>query len=133
MDNLKLGIDAVGAAGGVVEAAISYTGDISDPKRGKYTLDYYLDLARQLVDHRVSAVTPRFHSCHSSRRDRGSVARACFANARAVCRRRPTRPMHSRSVRRADRKGERTTRTDARLVMPRKPSPLPGLSPHGLQ
>ena len=53
MDNLKLGIDAVGAAGGVVEATISYTGDISDPSRGKYTLDYYLDLARQLVDSKV--------------------------------------------------------------------------------
>jgi len=43
----------VGSAGGVVEAAISYTGDISDPKRGKYTLDYYLELARQLVDENV--------------------------------------------------------------------------------
>ena len=50
VDNLKLGIDAVGGAGGVVEAAISYTGDISDPTRTKFTLDYYLDLARQLVD-----------------------------------------------------------------------------------
>lgn len=50
MDNLKLGVDAVGAAGGVVEAAISYTGDISDPKKSKYQLDYYLELARELVD-----------------------------------------------------------------------------------
>ena len=50
MENLKIGIDAVGAAGGVVEAAISYTGDISDPAKDKYTLDYYLELARQLVD-----------------------------------------------------------------------------------
>ena len=49
VDNLKLGIDAVGAANGVVEAAISYTGDISDPTKGKFTLEYYLDLARQLV------------------------------------------------------------------------------------
>jgi len=49
LDNLKLGVDAVGAAGGVVEAAISYTGDISDPTKGKFTLDYYLELARQLV------------------------------------------------------------------------------------
>ena len=48
-DNLKLGVDAVGAAGGVVEAAISYTGDISDPSKGKFTLDYYLQLARELV------------------------------------------------------------------------------------
>jgi len=49
IDNLKLGVEAVGAAGGVAEAAISYTGDISDPTKGKYTLDYYLELARQLV------------------------------------------------------------------------------------
>ena len=49
VDNLKLGIDAVGSAGGVVEAAISYTGDISNPHKGKFTTDYYLDLARQLV------------------------------------------------------------------------------------
>jgi len=53
LDNLKLGVDAVGAAGGVVEAAISYTGDISDPSKGKFTLDYYMELARQLVDAQI--------------------------------------------------------------------------------
>jgi len=50
MDNMKLGINAVGAAGGIVEAAISYTGDVGDPRRGPYNLEYYLDLARKLVD-----------------------------------------------------------------------------------
>eukprot|EP00918_Siedleckia_nematoides_P066353 GHVU01144288.1.p1 GENE.GHVU01144288.1~~GHVU01144288.1.p1 ORF type:complete len:798 (-),score=217.37 GHVU01144288.1:75-2468(-) len=50
MDSLKLGIDASGAAGGVVEAAISYTGNIADPNRKPYTLDYYLELARKLVE-----------------------------------------------------------------------------------
>lgn len=35
--------------GGVIEAAISYSGDISDPSRKKYTLDYYLKLADELV------------------------------------------------------------------------------------
>lgn len=35
--------------GGVVEAAISYSGDICDPSKTKYTLQYYLDLAEQLV------------------------------------------------------------------------------------
>lgn len=53
MDNLKLGVDAVGAAGGVVEAAISYTGDITCPTKTKYTVDYYLELARQLVDYNI--------------------------------------------------------------------------------
>jgi pyruvate carboxylase len=49
LPNMMLGIDAVGKAGGVVEAAISYSGDISDPSRTKYTLPYYLDLADELV------------------------------------------------------------------------------------
>jgi len=35
--------------GGVIEAAISYTGDVSDPERKKYSLKYYLDVADELV------------------------------------------------------------------------------------
>ena len=35
--------------GGVIEAAISYTGDVSDPERKKYSLQYYLGLADELV------------------------------------------------------------------------------------
>lgn len=50
VDNLKLGADAAHAAGGFVEGAMSYTGDVVDPNRGRYTLDYYLTLAQQLVD-----------------------------------------------------------------------------------
>ena len=34
----------------IAEACICYTGDISDPSRSKYNLQYYLDLARQLED-----------------------------------------------------------------------------------
>ena len=33
---------------GLAEASICYTGDILDPKRTKYTLDYYLQLAKQM-------------------------------------------------------------------------------------
>ncbi|RUS15955.1 pyruvate carboxylase [Endogone sp. FLAS-F59071] len=50
IENMRLGIDAVLKAGGVVEAAICYTGDVSDPARTKHTLEYYLDLTQQLVD-----------------------------------------------------------------------------------
>jgi pyruvate carboxylase len=32
----------------VLEAAVCYTGDITDPKRDKYPLDYYVKLAREL-------------------------------------------------------------------------------------
>ncbi|GAB6023353.1 hypothetical protein CHUAL_008153 [Chamberlinius hualienensis] len=49
LPNLLMGMDAAGKAGGVVEAAISYTGDVSDPKRTKYDLKYYLNLSDELV------------------------------------------------------------------------------------
>ncbi|XP_074087062.1 pyruvate carboxylase, mitochondrial [Macrotis lagotis] len=49
LPNMLLGVEAVGSAGGVVEAAISYTGDVADPSRTKYSLQYYMDLAEQLV------------------------------------------------------------------------------------
>jgi len=49
LPNLILGIEAAGKAGGVVEAAISYTGDVSDPTKTKYDLKYYLALADELI------------------------------------------------------------------------------------
>lgn len=49
LPNLILGMEAAGKAGGVVEAAISYTGDVSNPERTKYNLDYYLKLSDELV------------------------------------------------------------------------------------
>jgi pyruvate carboxylase len=49
LENLKLGVDAAGEAGGFVEGAMSYTGDVADPTQGKYTLDYYMKLADDLV------------------------------------------------------------------------------------
>ncbi|XP_064073185.1 pyruvate carboxylase, mitochondrial isoform X1 [Vanessa tameamea] len=49
LPNLILGMEAAGKAGGVVEAAISYTGDVSDPNKKKYDLKYYLNLADELV------------------------------------------------------------------------------------
>lgn len=42
-------MEAAGKAGGIVEAAISYTGDVSDPNKLKYNLKYYTDLADELV------------------------------------------------------------------------------------
>ncbi|XP_011697909.1 PREDICTED: pyruvate carboxylase, mitochondrial isoform X2 [Wasmannia auropunctata] len=49
LPNLIVGMEAAGNAGGIVEAAISYTGDVSDPNRTKYNLKYYTDLANELV------------------------------------------------------------------------------------
>ena len=39
----------ISRAGGVIEAAISYTGDVGDPSRMKYNLDYYLKLSDELA------------------------------------------------------------------------------------
>ncbi|KAI7893577.1 pyruvate carboxylase [Mucor mucedo] len=50
VENMKLGIDAVKKAGGVIEASICYTGDVCDIKKTKYNLDYYVKLTQQLVD-----------------------------------------------------------------------------------
>ncbi|KAI9687030.1 MAG: hypothetical protein M1822_002440 [Bathelium mastoideum] len=47
LENLEIGIQAVHAAGGVVEGAIMYTGDMLKP--GKYDLDYYMRIVDRLV------------------------------------------------------------------------------------
>ncbi|RWL62490.1 MAG: biotin/lipoyl-binding protein, partial [Mesorhizobium sp.] len=44
----RVAMDAVGAEGKLVEAAICYTGDILDPARAKYDLKYYVGLAKEL-------------------------------------------------------------------------------------
>jgi pyruvate carboxylase len=46
--NLKVAMDAVQETGAICEAAICYTGDILDPNRTKYSLQYYVDLAKEL-------------------------------------------------------------------------------------
>ncbi|HYV34272.1 MAG TPA: pyruvate carboxylase [Gemmataceae bacterium] len=48
LPNLELAIDAVRSTGMLCEAAICYSGDILDAKRTKYTLAYFVDLAKQL-------------------------------------------------------------------------------------
>ncbi len=47
-ENMRVAIDAVLETGRVCEAAICYTGDISNPDRSKYDLHYYLAIAREL-------------------------------------------------------------------------------------
>lgn len=48
VENMRVAIDAVGETGKLVEGAICYTGDLDDPARPKYSLKYYIDLAKQL-------------------------------------------------------------------------------------
>ncbi|KAK5643277.1 hypothetical protein RI129_007122 [Pyrocoelia pectoralis] len=49
LPNLIVGMEAAGKAGGIVEAAICYSGDVSNPKRTKYNLNYYLELTNELI------------------------------------------------------------------------------------
>jgi pyruvate carboxylase len=48
VENMRVAIDAVLESGKICEAAICYTGDIDDPDRAKYSLDYYVSLAKEL-------------------------------------------------------------------------------------
>lgn len=48
LPNIKLGIDAVLKTNAICEAAVCYTGDILDPKRDKFTLNYFVNLAKEL-------------------------------------------------------------------------------------
>src|SRR5688572_2762213 len=48
VDNMRVAIDAVRDSGKLCEAAICYTGNLSDPRQTKYDLKYYLKLAREL-------------------------------------------------------------------------------------
>ncbi|MBL9166966.1 MAG: pyruvate carboxylase [Verrucomicrobiales bacterium] len=48
LPNLKVAMEAVQSTHGICEAALCYTGDILDPKRTKYSLKYYIQLAREL-------------------------------------------------------------------------------------
>jgi pyruvate carboxylase len=45
---MQVAMEAVRKNGAVCEAAICYTGDILDPKRDKYPLKYYVDMAKEL-------------------------------------------------------------------------------------
>ncbi|UCI20552.1 pyruvate carboxylase [Mesorhizobium sp. B2-1-8] len=48
VENMRVAMDAVGAEGKLIEAAMCYTGDILDPARAKYDLKYYVGLAEEL-------------------------------------------------------------------------------------
>ncbi|EIM07826.1 pyruvate carboxylase [Planococcus antarcticus DSM 14505] len=45
---MEVAIDEVRQSGKIAEAAICYTGDILDPTRDKYTVQYYKDMAKEL-------------------------------------------------------------------------------------
>ena len=48
LPNMKVSMEAVRRTGKICEAAVCYTGDILDPRRDKYSLQYYVKMAREL-------------------------------------------------------------------------------------
>jgi pyruvate carboxylase len=50
VDNMRVAMEAVRESGALCEAAICYTGDLTDPSRDKYDLGYYVRMARELED-----------------------------------------------------------------------------------
>jgi len=50
LDSMKVSIGRVLQTGKMAEIAMCYTGDVDNPARTKYSLDYYADLARRIED-----------------------------------------------------------------------------------
>ncbi len=48
VENMRVAMDAVVESGKVCEGAICYTGDLLDPARSKYDLNYYVGMAKEL-------------------------------------------------------------------------------------
>ena len=48
VENMRVSIDAVCETGKLAEGAICYTGDILDPDRAKFSLNYYVGVAKEL-------------------------------------------------------------------------------------
>lgn len=48
VENMRVAMDAVNASGKICEASICYTGDILNPDRAKYDLNYYVSIAKEL-------------------------------------------------------------------------------------
>ncbi|HEY8923381.1 MAG TPA: pyruvate carboxylase, partial [Polyangia bacterium] len=50
VDSMKVAMEAAQKSGKIVETAICYTGDVSDPTRKKFDLAYYVKMAKEIVN-----------------------------------------------------------------------------------
>jgi pyruvate carboxylase len=50
LGSMQVSIDRIRRTGKVCEVAMCYTGDVTNPKRARYSLQYYVDLARRIED-----------------------------------------------------------------------------------
>ena len=115
LPNMQVG-DGGGAArrDAICEAAICYTGDILDPKRAKYSLKYYVELAKELEKHGrahprhqghgrpVQAATPRdklvkaLQARRSASRSTSTRTTPAASTRRRILQRRRRRRRHRR-------------------------------------
>ena len=58
VENMRVAIDAVRETGALCEGAICYTGDPFDPARAKYSLSYYVSMAKELERAGVNIIGP---------------------------------------------------------------------------
>ena len=94
VDNMQVAIEAAQKSGRIVETSICYTGDVSDPRRKKYDLKYYVDLAKDIVQPRHPPAGDQGHGgpAQAARRDdagQGAQGRGRRAAAPAHARHRP--------------------------------------------
>ena len=61
VENMRIAMDAVIEIGSICEATICYTGDILNPARSKYNLDYYIKMARDLEAAGAHVLGPQRH------------------------------------------------------------------------
>ncbi len=84
--NMQLAIESVRTDTNVIcEAAICYTGDILDPTRTKYSLKYYVKLAKELVRHGHARARHQGHG-RAVQAVRGVRARQGAARGSGTCR-----------------------------------------------
>ena len=93
VDSMQVAIEAAQKSGTIVETAICYTGDVSDPRRKKYDLKYYVDLAKEVVPPRHAPAGDQGHggAAQAARRDDAGQG----AEGRG---RRAAAPAHARHV-----------------------------------
>ena len=109
---MQVAIEAAQKTGRIVETAICYTGDVSDPRRTKYDLKYYVDLAKELVQPRHAPAGDQGHGgpAQAARRDdAGQGAQGRGRRAAAPAHARHLRQQH-RDVHGRDRGGRRRRR-----------------------
>jgi pyruvate carboxylase len=86
-DNMQLAIESVREeTAAICEAAICYTGDILDPARTKYSLDYYVRMAKRLVAMNAYPRHQTWRGC-TSRTRRSRWSKRCAIGV-------PIRPTH---------------------------------------